>query len=342
VKPRFMATALPMFYQIDTEKACQLVVHCFPEAPAAPLLRQSMQGGLMKIPCTRIDEERKVVSFDLSPDHQPELLNFYEHYLADDIDYFATSQAQNPGLYQLAKMYRDKPWPELKVIHCLSIGPYTMGLTFKDERGAPAFYNDQMRDIIVKYLAMRVKWQTKEINNLFPGIQVLTLLAEPGLNVFTSSVGTGTWDDIKTALDEVINAVDSVAGVHCCANFDWSLLMNSDARIINFDAYRYGETMALYGLALSEFLARGGTVAWGVVPTHDPAILDTENAASLVDRLERTLSNVVEKGVDRNLLMDSSWITPSCDIAALSEERGERVFELTREVSELMRAKYFM
>lgn len=216
-----------------------------------------------------------------------------------------------------------------------------MGLTFKDENGVPAFYNDQMRDIIVKYLAMKAKWQTKEVSRLFPGIQLLTLFAEPGLNVYTSSVGIGTWDDIKNTLDEVISAVDSGAGVHCCANFDWSLLMSSRACTINFDAYRYGETMALYGPALTEFLVRGGTVAWGIVPTHNAAVLDAENAASLAEKLECTLTNVVEKGVDRNLLMDSSWITPSCDIASLSEERGERVYELTREVSELMRAKYF-
>jgi hypothetical protein len=50
---------------------------------------------------------------------------------------------------------------------------------------------------------------------------------------------------------------------------------------------------------------------------------------------------VVEQGVDRDLLMESSWVTPSCDIVTLSVERGERVYELTREVSQLMRAKYF-
>ena len=293
------------------------------------------------MPCTRIDEERKVTIFDLSPARQPELLEFYEHYLADDVDYFALSPEEDPGLYRLAGMYRAKPWPGLKLVHCLTIGPYTAGLSLKDENDAPAFYNEQIRDIIVKYLAMRAKWRVREVRKLFPGIQVLTLMVEPALNVYTSSIGTGTWDEIKNALDEVMNAADGVAGVHCCANFDWSLLMSSAARTINFDAYRYGETMALYTTALTEFLARGGMVAWGIVPTHDPAVLDAENAASLVDKLEQTLDWVVEKGVDRDLLLESSWVTPSCDIVSLSVERGERVYELTREVSELMRAKYF-
>jgi hypothetical protein len=295
----------------------------------------------MKIPCIRIDEGRKVVAFDLSPTRQPELLEFYEHYLADDVDYFGISPEQDPGLYSLARMYNDKPWPDLKFIHCLTVGPYTMGLTFKDEAGAPAFYNAQMRDIIVKHLTMRTKWRSNLIKKLFPSVHLLTLIAEPALNVYTSSVGSGSWEDIKNSIAEVTNAVDGVAGVHCCANFDWSLLMGMGVRTINLDAYRYGETLALYGADLKEYLSRGGMVAWGIVPTHDPATLDAENAASLVDKLEQILGLVARKGVDLDLLTESSWITPSCDIATLSAERGKRVYELAGEVSQLMRARYF-
>jgi len=341
MKPRFMATALPTICHGDTERACHVVAQCFPEALPPPILRRSMRGGVVKIPCTRIDEEREVTIFDLSPARQPELLEFYERYLADDLDYFAVSPEEDPGLYRLAGRYREAPWPELKLVLCLTIGPYTAGLSMKDEAGAPAFYNEQLRDIIVKYLAMRAKWRTREVNKLFPGIQVLTLTLEPALNVYTSSIGTGSWEDIKSALNEVMTTAGNNAGVHCCANFDWSLLMDSAARIINFDSYRYGETMALYAPALTEFLARGGTVAWGIVPTHDPTALDGENAASLVDRLEHVLDLVVERGVDRGLLMESSWVMPSCDIVSLPAEHGERVYKLTSEVSQLMRANHF-
>jgi hypothetical protein len=342
MKPRFIATALPTICHHDTERACQAVATCFPEALPPPILRT--RGGSGKMPCTQTDEQRKVTVFDLSPARQPELLDFYEHYLADDVDHFALSRDEDPALYRLAGMYRDKPWTGLEFLHCLTIGPYTAGLSLKDEAGAPAFYNEQMRDIIVKYLAMRAKWRVREVQRMFPGIQVLTLMVEPALNVYTSSIGAGTWDDIRIALDEVLGAAGDGAGgagVHCCSNFDWSLLMGTVAKVVNFDAFRYGETMALYGSALTEFLTRGGTVAWGIVPTHDADVLDTENAAGLVEKLEHTMDLVVEKGVDRDVLMESSWVTPSCDIVSLSVERGERVYELTREVSQLMRAKYF-
>ncbi len=157
MKPRFMATALPTICHGDTERAAQVAARCFPEALPPPILR--IRGGPVKIPCARVDEERKVTTIDLSPERQPELLDFYEHYLADDVDQFALSPEEDPGLYRLAGLYQEKPWPGLKFIHCLSIGPYTAGLSIKDGAGAPAFYNEQIRDIIVKYLAMSAKWR---------------------------------------------------------------------------------------------------------------------------------------------------------------------------------------
>lgn len=341
MKPRFMATALPGSPQKNVDRACRVMIRNFPEAPVVPRLTQSMRVFLEKMPCIRIDKERRMIVCDLSSARRPELLEFYEHYLADDVDYFAISPELHPCLNRLAEMYREKPWPELKVVHYAMPGPYTLGISSKDERNVPAFYDDEMRDIIVKQLTMKAKWIAREIRRLFPGVQVLLHFAEPGMVVFSSSVGSGSWDEIRNCLDDVLSAVDGVAGVHCCSNFDWSLLMRSSVRSIDFDAYRYGETMALYALDLTQFLARGGTVGWGIVPTGDPAALDAENGASLAERLERILHRVAEKGVDRGLLMESSWVTPSCDVTTLSEERGERVYALTREVSERMRAKYF-
>jgi len=39
--------------------------------------------------------------------------------------------------------------------------------------------------------------------------------------------------------------------------------------------------------------------------------------------------------------MESSWVMPSCDIVSLPAEHGERVYKLTSEVSQLMRANHF-
>ena len=58
-----------------------------------------------------------------------------------------------------------------------------------------------------------------------------------------------------------------LAAIHVCANTDWSLILNSAVDIVNFDAYAYTESIGLYATVLSAFLKRGGTLAWGLVPS---------------------------------------------------------------------------
>ena len=74
----------------------------------------------------------------------------------------------------------------------------------------------------------------------------------------------------RVSLDEVIDAVHAqgaLAGVHVCANTDWSLLLDSQVDIINFDAYGYFDKFVLYGDLLKQFIASGRYLAWGLVPT---------------------------------------------------------------------------
>jgi len=139
----------------------------------------------------------------------------------------------------------------------------------------------------------------------------------------------------------VLGAVEGITGVHCCDNFDWSLLMGTNTDIINFDAYQYGESMSLYPDALKKFLERGGMIAWGIVPTAGGGDIEDETPQSLVQMLEGHLQSVVDKGIDKELLLESSWITPTCEPATMPVELAERVYEYTAEVSRRMREKYF-
>ncbi|MFC1978282.1 methionine synthase, partial [Chloroflexota bacterium] len=150
---------------------------------------------------------------------------------------------------------------------------------------------------------------------------------------------------VKNAINEVIEGVEGITGIHCCDNFDWSSLMKTNLDVINFDAYRYGNTMSLYTDELKRFLERGGMISWGIVPTTGAttgvADVENENPGSLVERLEQVMQLVVDGGIDKEMLLESSWITPSCGCATLSIELNERVYDFTREVSQRMREKYF-
>ena len=249
----------------------------------------------------------------------------------------AISEQLDPCLYRLAEMYGEKPWPELKYILVDFPGLFTWGLLIKDENGNPALYNDTLRDIIIKSLAMKARWREKKIKELFPNVETIVIAGDAALTVYSSAGGTGTWADVRKDYNEMLGLIEGIKCIHCCANFDWSLLMQTDTRVINFDAYQYGNTMSLYPDALKRFLERGGTIAWGIVPTFGSGDIDAETPDSLAERLENSIDAAVEKGIDKQQLLEASWNTPACETGTMSLESAEKVYAYTRETSRLMR-----
>jgi len=170
----------------------------------------------------------------------------------------------------------------------------------------------------------------------------MIFLDEPSLLGFGSQTFiTVSREDIVGDINEVvaaIHALGGLAGVHCEENTDWSLLMESDLDILDFDAYASLQAMTLYPTELHAFLERGGILGWGIVPTLDREAAATETLPSLLTRLDEGIERLVDKGFDRHLLLRRALLTPSCGAGGvLTEPLAERVLVLLRELSTTMR-----
>jgi hypothetical protein len=338
--PQFMATHLAAMPHRDAQKACRFILDHFPEAPCIPRLTKSTRMFLEGMPCLVVDSEKRRLWFDLTPQREGELLEFYERYEADDLNYFAISREWATGMYAMIKMLQEQRPRQLKLVHIQTPGPVTWGLSVTDDQGKPAFFNETMRDILVKTIIMKAKWQERKVKEMLPGIQTMVTFAEPSLVVHTSAVGSGPRDHIIEALNQVLMNVEGVTCIHCCANIDWTILMDTHTQAINFDAYEYSDKIALYPKELSKFLAKGGLLAWGIVPTANDKIID-ESVDNLMHRLENDLQAFADQGIDIQSLIKSSIITPSCVTSNMSVELAERALTLTSELSQRMREKYF-
>jgi hypothetical protein len=69
------------------------------------------------------------------------------------------------------------------------------------------------------------------------------------------------------------------------------------------------EYFLLYPDEISRFLRKGGTVAWGIVPTTK--FTDNESVEGLFLRLQGGLERVMEWGIDAETLFRRSILTPS-------------------------------
>jgi len=116
------------------------------------------------------------------------------------------------------------------------------------------------------------------------------------------------------------------------------VLLKTSLDILNFDTYNYAESVSLYPGEIKKFLARGGCIAWGIVP-NDITSADKETVAGLRDRLEEAIAPFTRNGLPFKDIIAHSLLTPSCTLIPLGEEGSEKALELLTGLSTEMRKK---
>ena len=352
-KTAFIATGIGSMPFTDPDYAVGLSLKRFPEAPFWPQLPKLGMNEQMEIqysegmPNAVIDREKGRLYFETSGDYADTFTRFYENYIMamdpdsgnGDCSAMAISPAFSKGLYAMEKRLQaaGKKLPFVKV---QTTGPCSFALTITDENKRAIFYNDEFRDMIVKTLAMKCRWQIQKFQPFAE--KVICFIDEPILSAFGSSTYVSVKrTDVVPLINELVQAVHAdkaLAGVHCCGNTDWSLLVEAEVDIINFDAFSFGETIAMYPDAIRKHVDRGGLLAWGIVPTST-AIRD-QRVETLAERLEVVIANLASKGIGKDLIVAHSILTPSCGTGSMDPADAEKVFETLAAVSAKMRQKY--
>ena len=191
-------------------------------------------------------------------------------------------------------------------------------------------YDDTLADAIAKHLRLKAAWMERELAKISPN--TIIFVDEPYLASLGSAFVALSNDTVIKLTNEVLGGISGIKGIHCCGNTDWSVLMASDIDILNFDAFSYGESLALYPNELQTFVARGGIVAWGIVPNHEEKMAG-QTVTGVVERLDELIRLLVAKGINHDILLEQSMITPSCSLASMSPHASDQSLKFTAEVS---------
>ncbi|MFH1418050.1 MAG: hypothetical protein ABII12_07185 [Planctomycetota bacterium] len=349
--PKCIATAIGSMPYADPARAIEVIFGSIPDAPIWPQLSKRGLREQMEIqyseglPRIVIDEERARMYVDTTGDYSEELAAFYEGYMAADETGDCSSVAITPafseGIPALErKLQSDGRKPAF--VKCQTTGPISFALTIVDENKRAIYYNGEFVDPVVKGLAMKCRWQIQKFKPFADN--VICFIDEPILSAFGSSTYVSVQrEDVVSKLTEVVEAVHAegaIAGIHCCGNTDWSLPVDAGADIVNFDAFQYGETVALYpGPMKTHLVERKNALAWGIVPTS--AAVRGETVDSLVGRFEKEVDRLADRaGIDKQIIVERAVITPACGTGTMEPADAERVFDLLGKTSQALREKY--
>lgn len=333
----FVATGVGSLPFRDPRDACGLIFQHLAEAPHWPQLprlntKEGMIDQLLDGMPGVVEAGDKVYLRPLEPYEEWE--RFYQSYEEGDLDAFAIGEARAKGFYTfMEEIGRRIPPPFVKG---QVTGPITLGLSLKDKEGAAVFFDPDLRDMLVKLVAMKARWQEVTFQSLLPQAETIIVIDEPILSSYGSAFMNVSRDDVISALREAVAPLQGLKGVHICGNTDWPMVMEAGVDIINFDASNYLSSFLLYTEPLRRFLEDGGAVGWGIVPTDEETLNEVESAG-LAERLRQGLEQLVREGLPKNLLYQGSLITPSCGAGSLSEDEARKVYQMTQEVAAILR-----
>lgn len=224
------------------------------------------------------------------------------------------------------------------------VGPFTLATTLVDKNGKCAFYDETLKEIIIKTLSIKALWQIKNIKSANPDTTPIIFIDEPSI----SQLGTSAFITISTEevvemikeISDLIKENGAISAIHCCGKCDWDIPISAGVDIINFDAYTFAQNLSLHSKSIKSFLEQGGKIAWGVIPTLHPEVLENAKLDTMLTVFEKAVKYLTEKGIDEKIIIANSLITPSCGAGALSEDLAEKAMDLTKQLSDTLKERY--
>ncbi len=339
---RFTATGIGSIPSLDARESC---LNILKRTPGIPFWPQLVKKSLLEdffiqfsegLTFLNVKEGARVLEVS-SSEPESRLTEFYEHFLAEDTGYFRISRDHAAGLYELMDLVSGEPGQYGPFIKGHTVGPVSFAAGIKGADGRPLLSNPDLKDALTKGIAIKALWQAGELAR--SGKRVIMFLDEPYLSGFGSAFSPIERHEVIDMLKEVIDYLrersDVLIGIHCCGNTDWSMIIDADPDIINFDAFAFMDYFLLYPDAVSRFINSGGSIAWGIVPTSD--FKGTETVEELRLKLEEGVARLKHIGLDPDLVARRSLITPACGMGTMDEKSSNRVLELLSLVSEEMK-----
>lgn len=340
---RFSATCVGSVPFQDVIGTCRVILERFPLMPFWP---QFVKRSLLEdmsiqysegLPLLEINEEKRSLIVSQSKEREPELVAFYEQYLAQDMDRFAISREYAPGLYALLDLMDEgEAAGEASYVKGQTVGPITFAAGILGRDGRPLLHDPELAEAMARGLAIKALWQVGELGRT--GRRPIIFIDEPYLSGFGSAFSSiqrhEVIDMLRIVIDYLRENSDTLIGIHCCGNTDWSMIMDAGPDIVNFDAFDHMDYFLLYPEDIVRFFEAGGAVAWGIVPTSN--FRGSESVEQLLEKIEDGLRSVHESGLSLELISQGSILTPACGMGTMKPDEAGAAMDLLYRLSQAL------
>lgn len=331
-----LTTAMGILPHKDVDKALELAfsldIPFWPQLPKLDFYEDMYVQVSENFPGVRIDEAEKRIDFSTE--------RFYQE-LEDFLP-----RMEDPEIYRLSGRYSkvyhaflERDLSRYPAARGQIEGPVSFGFYVKDENDRPILYNDEVRDLLLSFMARKVSVMYAEIAAKNPN--AFLFVDEPGLEFIFSSMSGYAEDVARADLDRFFGEIQGRRGIHLCGNPDWDFLLRTPMDVLSFNAFGRGDRFVNYIPSLKKFLDSGGIVGWGIVPANFDDF-QTAEGGKLIDHLEGLWDILERGGLPRERVLPKSLLLPAT-CALVNPDKGEtveRCYDMLRELSRTVREKY--
>ena len=331
-----LTTAMAVMPHTDVDQALNaalsLDVPFWPQLPNYNYYEDMYVQAAEHFPGIILDVENKTLRFSLDKfieEFEETMVHF------EDPEYFDVSPAYSVVYHHFLDLdLSDRP-----AIRGQLEGPVSFGFNVLDQDDRPILFDDTVRPFMFEFMAKRINIQLSRLKKINPN--AFMFIDEPGLQfIFSAMSGYGE-QKARVDLDDFFSMIDAPRGIHLCGNPDWDFLLGLDMDILSFDVYSNAEIFAASAPSIKKFLNKGGILVWGIIPTGFETF-EKENLDFLSFKLNNIWKALGKKGIDIDQIVRRSMLSPAtcCLVNADKEKTVEKAFQMTRDLSRILRENY--
>ncbi len=334
---KLLTTAMAVMPHTDVDKALNtalsLDIPFWPQLPNYNYYEDMYVQASEHFPGILLDLEKRTLRFSL--DRFIEEFEEFQSRSDDDPSYYDIS----PTYSAVYHRFLDLDLSNQPAIRGQLEGPISFGFNVLDQDERPILFDDNIRPFMMEFMAKRINVQLKRLKNR--NANAFMFVDEPGLQFLFSAMSGYEDRKAKADMDDFFNIIDRPCGIHLCGNPDWDFLLNLDMDVLSLDVFTNGEIFASYAESIKRYLKRDGVLVWGIVPTGFEDF-SKANITMLAKQLENIWENFAKKGIDLDLLLNQSLLSPAtcCLVNPDKELTVEKAFVMINELSHFLKEKY--
>jgi hypothetical protein len=330
-----LTTAMGILPHRDPQKALDLAfsldIPFWPQLPNLSYSEDTYVQTVSGMPGTEVDYEGLRILFN-----EDDFYSGLEDYLG--LDATSDNFAITPDESATYGGFLERASTDYPALRGQFMGPISLCLMVKDTDDKPIIYRDDAREVAIRHVAAKVNRHLTDLRAINP--RSFVWVDEPGLEFLFTGITGYTSERARADLALFLSLLEGPKGVHLCGNPDWDFLLQSEVDLISLDAYNNRDILIGYRSGIARLLSRGGSIAWGAIPTHTHQ-LEAESPRGLADHLLVLWDRLEEEGLERDAITAGSLLTPAtcCLINPDLTATVEKAYAVVKEVQGLLMAQ---